>query len=265
MDLIETQNRNRSDTIRHPWELARFEIVYSLIKECLDKTLTDNLLIVDIGCGDLFFLETLSEREPKATLIGIDPALTTEFVCEYNKKDKKGGLQVFQNDNQISSDLGPCSIVLLLDVLEHIHDETSFLKMLASKPYITNETYFIIAVPAFQSLFSSHDTFVKHYRRYSNSTISTLMTKSGFRVSRIGYFFFCLIFPRFVQVIFEKFLNGEKTRTKGTGLTKWEGSKIVSRILSLILVTEFKFTNVLGKYGLKIVGLSNYIICKKYV
>ena len=60
MDLLE-----KSETAsRHPWELARLEVIKYLLK----KEITDfkGKKVLDLGCGDLFFIRELAKEKPWA-------------------------------------------------------------------------------------------------------------------------------------------------------------------------------------------------------
>ena len=55
--------------------------------------------------------------------------------------------------------------VILMDVLEHTFNDTEFLKEILKKT--PQDSFLFITVPSFQFLFSSHDVYLKHYRRYT--------------------------------------------------------------------------------------------------
>ena len=54
--------------------------------------------------------------------------------------------------------------ILLLYVIEHLHDDVAFLKKVA--PLSTPDARIIIAVPDFQFLWSQHDETFELRRRY---------------------------------------------------------------------------------------------------
>ena len=91
-----------------------------------------------------------------------------------------------------------------------------------ARPYIDGNTRLLITVPAYQSLFSSHDSFLGHYRRYSNGSLRRLIERSGFKVLDIGYFFGSLLPVRILQVIKER-LFGLKPDQPTSGIVTWTG------------------------------------------
>ena len=56
-------------------------------------------------------------------------------------------------------------LVLLMDVLEHMTDDVTLLREYVER--VTSGTRFLITVPAFGFLWSGHDEFLRHYRRYT--------------------------------------------------------------------------------------------------
>ena len=82
------------------------------------------------------------------------------------------------------------------NVLEHIDDDQETLKDMYSA--LNAEGMLAIYVPAFQILFSSFDTSVGHFRRYSKTEIERKLSRSGFKIIESRYndsigFFIALI------------------------------------------------------------------------
>jgi hypothetical protein len=154
------------------------------------------------------------------------------------------------------------SLVLLMDVIEHIEDDTGFLTGLRARPYLDRETRLLITVPAFQSLFSSHDTFLGHYRRYSTASLRRLIERSGFKVLDIVYFFGSLLPVRVLQVVKERVFK-LKPEQPTSGLVTWTGGRTTAAFLSGALALDARFSIALGKTGIRLPGLSNYAICVK--
>ena len=71
-------------------------------------------------------------------------------------------------------------LIVLLDVLEHIDDDSQSLTTVRS--LMNNKALILITVPAFQWLWSDHDVLHHHSRRYSKSTLKEKLDSSGFRV-----------------------------------------------------------------------------------
>ncbi|MCK2087413.1 class I SAM-dependent methyltransferase [Thauera aromatica] len=83
-------------------------------------------------------------------------------------------------------------LVLLMDVLEHVDDDVDFLELYAEK--VPTGARFLISVPAFYFLWSSHDIFLEHKRRYTLSQIENIAIRAGLTVLR-GAYYFGAVFP----------------------------------------------------------------------
>ena len=111
-------------------------------------------------------------------------------------------------------------------------------------------------------MFCSHDTFLGHYRRYSNRTLRRLLRDSGFKVLDIGYFFSSLVPIRVLQVVKERLL-GMKPDHDTSGLVTWSGSETTAALMRDVLGFDARLSMLLATIGLKLPGLSNYAICVK--
>ncbi|MBV4484060.1 class I SAM-dependent methyltransferase [Pseudomonas sp. SWRI153] len=83
-------------------------------------------------------------------------------------------------------------LVLLMDVLEHVDDDLGLLKSYVAK--VPSGSRFLMTVPAFQFLWSGHDDFLEHKRRYTLAQFETLADDAGLTVQR-GAYYFGAVFP----------------------------------------------------------------------
>jgi hypothetical protein len=239
MDLVEAKERGFHDGVRHPWEMARVAVVSKLIRRHV--RLGQDAIVADIGCGDAFVVEQLAAEYPGTLFYAIDSASLDAIAPPLEK---------------------PVSLVLLMDVMEHIEDDTGFLASLLDRPDIGLHTKFLITVPAYQTLFCSHDVFLGHYRRYSRLLLRKRLEASGLRVIDIGYFFFTLLPVRLAQVIKER-LFGLKPERISSGLVIWNGGPVRAAILREALVLDASVSLGLSRLGVRLAGLSSYAICAK--
>jgi SAM-dependent methyltransferase len=120
----------------------------------------------------------------------------------------------------------------LFDVLEHIEDETDFLKELKRILFPGGRLY--LSVPAYQILWADEDEYAGHFRRYSMNRIKKLLQNSGFRVDYATYLFSYLPIPLFFvrtlpsKVGLAKPSTGESARRENV-----LKSKIANTIISL--------------------------------
>jgi hypothetical protein len=156
----------------------------------------------------------------------------------------------------------PASLVLLMDVIEHIERDRAFLADVCRRPFVGPETQFLVTVPAYQALFCSHDSFLGHYRRYSNRTLRSCLEDSGLRVVDIGYFFASLLPIRLLQVFKERVI-GSRPVQETTGLVSWQGGNAAAALLRSVLSLDARMAMLLKTMGITVPGLSNYALCVK--
>ena len=263
MDIKEIQHKNPKAE-RHPWELARVEIIKSFIKKVTRGYNPANISIIDFGCGDLFVLEQIYDAFKFDEVFGIDDALNSEDIKIIKSQYLGRKFNVLNSINDVIINKNNFSIVLLNDVIEHIQDDNRFLISLHEQSFVNENTVFIFTVPAFQFLFCSHDTFLEHYRRYSNHQLTNLLKSTNYSICSGGYFFSVLIFPRFIKVMKERYFGIRKNKEfHQSDLMNWNGNKILSGFIKNVLLFDYWITSILSKLKIKIPGLSIYAICKK--
>lgn len=252
MDLVERQGGAR----RHPWETARFKFIADLIKKHYSGS---DPLVTDIGCGDGFFLQTLRNTWKSGRFVGLDIALPDDEVSSLNA-NATADVRFFNDRDKMLASLGrPADVMLLMDVIEHIDDDRSFLRDIHSSGLISNDTIVIITVPAFMSLYTSHDDYLKHFRRYSLSEAREVASATGYRTKAAGYFFSLLIVPRFASKLREK-IFGPKTQV---GIGAWRHGKLITTLIESALTFDARVSATISETGIPFPGLSIYMVCQR--
>lgn len=260
MDIKELKNIGSKQVSRHPWELARLEVIFNIFKR--KATELENTTIIDIGCGDTFFVEQFAERFPTVNFIAVDTAFDVDIIADFQERLKNKKIKLFDSlDKAEASITSNVSAIFLFDVVEHIQDDFGFLANIASRKFISPQTQVFITVPAFQSLFTSHDVFLGHFRRYNNTSLMTLVKKSGFRELEKGYFFSVLLLPRIIQMLKEKIFG--QPEKPSTDLVEWKGGNFKTRAIKNILLLDYFISSFFRNFGIHFIGLSNYIVCMK--
>ena len=139
--------------------------------------------ILDVGAGSGFFSRhLLAETEAQS-------ALCVDIGYPGERDDSEAGKPV-----RYRRDTGPtdCDLVLMMDVLEHVDDDRGLLRHYAAK--VPSGAHFLVTVPAFAFLWSGHDVFLEHKRRYRLGEIEAAMGEAGLPVVR-GAYYFGLVFP----------------------------------------------------------------------
>jgi hypothetical protein len=147
----------------------------------------------------------------------------------------------------------------MMDVLEHIHDDAYFLAEAIKK--LTGGGFVFITVPAFQFLFSAHDVFLKHCRRYNRKQLLALLDAQGLKVERCHYFYASLFFARLAQSL----LQNKKAAVRHTGIGEWRFSEkhIVTRLIRAVLTIDFYCCAFLSRFHITLPGLSLLAVCRK--
>jgi hypothetical protein len=83
-------------------------------------------------------------------------------------------------------------VIIAIDVVEHIENDSAFVSLL--EEHLARDGLMMICVPAFQFLWSNHDVFLEHYRRYRRRDLVLMMRRTGLQVVDSGYLY-VLLFP----------------------------------------------------------------------
>jgi 2-polyprenyl-3-methyl-5-hydroxy-6-metoxy-1,4-benzoquinol methylase len=139
--------------------------------------------ILDVGAGSGFFSRHLLAEG------GAQSALCVDIGYASDRDDSEAGKPVLYR-----RDTGPtdCDLVLMMDVLEHVDDDRGLVRHYAAK--VPAGAHFLVTVPAFRFLWSGHDVFLEHKRRYRLNEIEAAMRDAGLQVVR-GAYYFGFVFP----------------------------------------------------------------------
>lgn len=139
--------------------------------------------VLDVGAGSGIFSRQLLDAGVCASATCVDPAYPQE------RSESHNGREI----SFVRSAGGPGrDLVLMMDVLEHVDDDAGLLRQY-TEPQAPGGLV-LITVPAFRFLWSGHDVFLEHRRRYTRRQIEDVVRKAGLEVVRSRYFF-GLLFP----------------------------------------------------------------------
>ena len=82
-------------------------------------------------------------------------------------------------------------LIVLLDVLEHMDDDSGALRALCNR--LNPNGWLVITVPAYRMLWSHHDEIHHHKRRYTLDSLCQAAYAAGCSVSYVSYFNFWLL------------------------------------------------------------------------
>ncbi|VAW08190.1 SAM-dependent methyltransferases [hydrothermal vent metagenome] len=176
MDLKE-ENAISGDPSAHWYYISKGRA----IKALLGRQPIEQLL--DVGAGSGVFSKMLVDEGCAAKATCLDPNYADEFIGK-RRTDK---VAYVRNIDAVEADT-----VLMIDVLEHVDDDVELVRDYVRRA--APGTRFLISVPAFQFLWSSHDEFLERRRRYRLSDLRRTVEAAGLTPLRMRYFF-GLLFP----------------------------------------------------------------------
>jgi SAM-dependent methyltransferase len=234
--------------------MARLEATNDILKSV--KSSEEPFDCLDIGCGDGFFGRKLFVGLPLKTYTGIDTNLSAARAADMSIEER--GI-LYVNEYR---DLGNnrYSLTLMMDVLEHVECDRQFLADIVYR-YGIKGGYILITVPAFPFLFSGHDRFLKHYRRYSGSELLHLIESARLSCVSHGYLFVSLLLVRWVSMIHEILFPSNTERNMGVG--NWNHGEFVTNAIVRILRADNWLSSTLNRIGIKLPGLTIWALCKK--
>jgi len=183
MTPLEQQQTRLIEPAAHTfWHRVRFDIVVAQAHDAKADT------VLDIGAGSGMLGDHLQT----------DDSLEYRFdesspVLDGHLAQHFGGTARFGPDERVGTD----TVCAMLDVIEHIEDDVSALT--AWRERMDPGARLVVTAPAIQWLFSSWDTELGHFRRYSRPSLRAALTAAGFQVHRSDY-----LFPELLPIVVKR-------------------------------------------------------------
>ncbi len=257
MDLSE---RQRTSGARHPWEQARAQFFDRLAADVVRPGRP--VAWLDVGAGDAWLGIQIADSLPSGS----------SMVCwDVNYTDED--LATLATDAPtieftVERPVGRADVISLLDVLEHVDDDVALLRSLVEQN-LADDGVVIISVPAYQQLFTAHDTALAHHRRYSPEQCRRVITACGLRVAREGGLFSTLLAPRAVQKGLERLKGPASPDAPSSepgvdqhGVGGWGGGPMITRTMTAVLNADAAASRWVSSRGRVLPGLSYWAVCR---
>jgi hypothetical protein len=217
MDLIETQMK---EPIKH-WYYAH---KYNSIRELILSDLVKANVLIDVGAGSALFSHEILKFAHQLECFAIDTGYEVPVSV-----DSINRITYLQEANHIGAD-----IYLLTDVLEHVPNDVELLSSYVDSAPVG--ALFVITVPAFMSLWSGHDVYLKHFTRYRKKTLSACAIEAGLIIESVKY----LYVPLFPIAWFLRKLNSSKKEQSQMR----DHGRFANEVASFVL----KFDSILARF-----------------
>jgi SAM-dependent methyltransferase len=163
---------------KHWWFVGKKKIVLDFIDRYVPAN--DNHKILDIGCGSGLMLNAL---EQIGDTYGMD---MSDDAINFSKEIFSGTVKKGMLPDNIPYDEEYFSLVVALDVIEHVNDDRASLTAIRS--HIAEGGQAVISVPVCMFLWSEHDVINGHKRRYTLEELKGKLIDAGFTIEKISYF-----------------------------------------------------------------------------
>jgi SAM-dependent methyltransferase len=209
MERIEVQAMLDNED-RHWWYRGRRRIVED---ELARLPVERGGRVLDAGCGSGRLLDTLTAY---GEVSGLDMNPDSVAIAR-----DRGHEDVHQGVvEQLPWPDDTFDLITSLDVVEHTADDRVSMRELkrVAKP----GGRLLITVPALQALWSTHDVFNNHYRRYDRRSMRALAADTGLTIERMTYFNSLLLPPAAVVRLLQR--RRLRNATAGDGNANGDGN-----------------------------------------
>jgi len=221
------------------WHVGRRSIVARQIVK-LHRERHD-LHILNVGSGTGGTVEILAEHGKVLNIDQSGEAVRLMRESGYEALQMDGANTPLENEQ--------FDLVAALDVLEHIQEDKSALQEWGR--LLKPGGYVLLTVPAYQWLWSGHDVFLEHKRRYRLGEIEAALRDAGLSIVK-GAYYFGLVFPlaAAVRLAARGAIEPKSSLKKHGGLTNGLLTAICAAELPLFPIN-------------RLAGLSVFVLAKK--
>ncbi|MFL9866814.1 class I SAM-dependent methyltransferase [Paraburkholderia fungorum] len=190
----------------HWWFRGRRDVLQTVLRHL---ALPPGARVLEVGSGTGGNLDMLAEF---GTVSGLEMDGTARALCS----QKTGGrfdIRAGRCPEEVPFGVESSErfhLICFFDCLEHIADDVGSLARMQS--LLAPGGVIVVTVPACQFLWSAHDVYLRHYRRYSRASLTQCIRAAGYEVERVTYFN-SLLFPLAVAARWFDRLLGRRRST----------------------------------------------------
>jgi glycosyltransferase involved in cell wall biosynthesis/ubiquinone/menaquinone biosynthesis C-methylase UbiE len=138
--------------------------------------------VLEIGAGHGSITERLANGDHVVIASDRSPRCVERLRERFGDRDD---IEVIEGDTRVAAAGRHIDSVVLVNVLEHIHDDVQALRDLHEAVAAGGSV--VVFAPALPSLYGAFDQRVGHFRRYTRSTLATALSRAGFDVPCAEY------------------------------------------------------------------------------
>ncbi len=195
--------------------------------------------VLDVGAGSGYFARELMSGGACTDVTCVDPG----YAADWDESVAGGTIRFRRSVESSEADLA-----LFMDVLEHVDDDRELLRTYGE--VLGPGSLVAITVPAFQFLWSGHDVFLEHRRRYTLASLESTMLESGLAVLR-GNYYFGGVFPVAAAV---RLAERSRATQKAESSLKAQG-RATNRILTAACAAETRIQHLNRLAGLSVLAM----------
>ena len=214
--------------------------------------------VLDCGAGDAYFADHLREKMRCSVTCwdaNYNADAMTSLAARYPSLDFTKSMPERAHE-----------VVLMLDVIEHVEDDVTFVSRVV-ETCLDTDGLILVSVPAWQGLFSRHDELLLHHRRYSPRACDLVLEAAGLTIVERGGVFHSLVVPRAAIVLRERVApavrRGDPPTLESSAAT-WRGGRLLTSLTLGALRIDNAVSRLASRAGVNLPGLSYWALARRF-